>query len=102
MSVEGILDIENTRLNGIGGNLSFGKYEIPASGGVECGWGRKSKLAGLPAGLPERIPWNKGNHGNGEQGAAKNWAKGTDSAWTTVLCWPVGHTGWQGLKTCLG
>lgn len=37
LSVEGILDIENTRLNGIGGNLSFGKYEIPASGGVECG-----------------------------------------------------------------
>lgn len=37
LSVQGILDIGNTRLNGTGSNLLIGAYEIPVFGGVDCG-----------------------------------------------------------------
>ena len=37
LSVQGIVDIGNTKLNGAGSNLSVGPYEIPVFGGVDCG-----------------------------------------------------------------
>lgn len=34
LSVQGIVDVQNTLINGVGNNLMLGKYEIPVLGGV--------------------------------------------------------------------
>jgi uncharacterized phage protein gp47/JayE len=34
LSIEGIIDIDGTKLNGQGGNLTLGEYDVPVLGGV--------------------------------------------------------------------
>lgn len=36
LGVRGVVDIQNTRINGLSSNLTLGEYEIPILGGVEA------------------------------------------------------------------
>lgn len=37
MSVQGVLDVSGTKINGVGNNLECGECEVPVFGGVDCG-----------------------------------------------------------------